>query len=216
MNKTDLTPILPYITVLIPIVVATARPLKLNFTIYQKELKGNIQFLIHTTHETAKEAYLKFTCDPSNVVNNHYETILLLNKPTESHTEEEVTIESHPSSTLEQPISLHDADDVIELTDDSEMTTCQQLDSLENNTSNKELQFPTHVFVNTAAEWVDDLPHNIDGFKLYKIEYSPQEWVKKSQDLRYFKMHSSKRKDLIGTRKVGRCIGNLYCAWDYC
>ena len=27
-------------------------------------------------------------------------------------------------------------------------------------------------------------------------------------------MHSSKRKDLIGTTKVGRCMGNLYCPYD--
>ena len=101
-----------------------------------------------------------------------------------------------------------------DLTDDSNMTTSQQLDSLQNNTSNNELQFPTHLFVNTEAEWVDDLPHDIDGFKLDKIKCSPQEWVQRSQDLRYFKMHSLRRKDLIGTRKVGRCIGNLYCTFD--
>ena len=63
---------------------------------------------------------------------------------------------------------------------------------------------------------MDNLPHNIDGLKLYKIKCSPQEWIQKSQDLRYFKMHSSRRKDLIGTRKVGRCIGILYCSYDDC
>ena len=40
------------------IVVATARALKLNLTIYQKGLKGNIQILKHTTHATAKEGSL--------------------------------------------------------------------------------------------------------------------------------------------------------------
>ena len=63
-------------------------------------------------------------------------TILLLNKPTESHTEEEVTIEGPCPTCLEQPISLDDADDVIDLTDGSEMTTSQQLNSLQNKTSN--------------------------------------------------------------------------------
>ena len=96
------------------------------------------------------------------MANNHYKAILLLNKPTESHTEEEITIESPCPSSLEQPISLDDPDDVIDLTDDSMMTASQQLDSLQNNTSSNELQFPTHLFVNTAAEWVDDLPHDID------------------------------------------------------
>ena len=167
--------------------VATARALKLNLTIYQKGLKGNIQILKHTTEATAKEAHLKFTCDPSNVANNHYKAILLLDKPTQRLTEEEVTIISPHPSNIEQTRSL---DDVIDLTDDSEMTTCQQFDSLQNNTGNNELQFPTHLFVKTAAEWVDELPHDINGFKLYKIKCLPQEWVQKSQDLRYFKMHT--------------------------
>ena len=60
------------------IVVATARALKLNLIIYQKGLKGNIQILKHTTHATGKEVHLKFTCDPSKVANNHYETICSL------------------------------------------------------------------------------------------------------------------------------------------
>ena len=198
------------------IIVATTRAVKVNLTIYQKGLKGNIQILKHTSHTTGKEIHLKFTCDPSNTVNNHYKTILVLNKPIERNTEEKATIESPHPSTFEQLISLDDAYDVIDLTDDSEVTTFQQPESLQYNTSNNELQFLTHLFVDTAAEWVDNLPHDIDGLKLYKIKCSPQEWLQKSQDLRYYKMHSSRRKDLIGTRKIGRCIGNLYCSYDDC
>ena len=108
-------------------------------TIYQKGLTGNIQILKHITHATVKEAHLKFTCDPSNVANNHYEAILLIDEPTQRHTEEEVTIESPCSRTFEQPRSWDDADDVIDLTDDSEMTFSEQLDSLHNNTSKNEL-----------------------------------------------------------------------------
>ena len=159
------------------IIVATASALKLNLTIYQKGLKENIHILKHNTHAICKEVHLKFTCDPSNVANNHYEAMLLLNKPTERHTEEEVTIErSHPS-TFEQPISLDDADDVIDLRDDSKMTPIQQPDSVQYNISNNELQFPTHLLVNIAAEWVVDLPHDIYGLKLYKINCSLREWV---------------------------------------
>ena len=113
----------------------------MNLTIYQKGPKGNIQILEHTTDARAKEAHLTFTCDPSNVASNHYQAILLLNKPTESHTEEELTIESPHPSTFEQATSLHDADDAINLRDDSKMITSQQLDSLQNKTSNNELQF---------------------------------------------------------------------------
>ena len=136
------------------------------------------------------------------MANNHHEAILLLDEPTR-HTDEEVTIESPCPSTLEQSICLDNADDVIDLTDDSEMTASEQLDSLQNNTSDNELQFPMHLFLKTEAEWVDELPHDINGFKLYKIKCPPQEWVQKSQNLRCFKMNTSRRKDLIGVRKVG-------------
>ena len=197
------------------IVVATARALNMNLKIYQKGPMGNIQILEHITHATAKEVHLKFTHDPSNVASNHYDSILLLEEPTPRHTDEEVTIESPCPSTIEQPICLDDAD-VIDLTDDSEVTTCEQADSLQNNTSDNELQFPMHLFINMEAECVDELPHDIDGFKLYKIKCSPQEWVQKSQDLWYFKMNTLRRKELIGTRKVGRCLGGLYCMSANC
>ena len=66
---------------------------------------------------------------------------------------------------------------MIDLTDDSEMTTSEQPESLQNNTSDNELQFPMYLFINMEAECVDELPHDINGFKLYKIKCSPQEWV---------------------------------------
>ena len=99
---------------------------------------------------------------------------------------------------------------MIELTDDSEMTTSKQPESPHSDISD-ELQFPMYLFINTEAECVDELPHDIDGLKLYQIKCSPQEWVQKSQDLWYFKMNTLRRKELIGTRKVGRCLGSLYC-----
>ena len=146
---------------------------------------------------------------------NHHKDMVLLKTCREAY-REEVIIESPCHSTLDQPISLDDTNDVIDLTDDSETTAFQQLDSILYNTSNNELQFPTHLFVNIAAEWVDDLPHNIDGLKLYKIKCSPREWAQKGQNLRYFKMHSLRRKDLIGKREVGRCVGNLNFSYDDC
>ena len=77
------------------------------------------------------KAHLKFTCDPKNVANNHYEDILPLNNPTESHKEEKATIEGPHPSTFVQARSLYDADDVIDLTDGSELTSSQQFDLLQ-------------------------------------------------------------------------------------
>ena len=96
------------------------------------------------------------------------------------------------------------------------MTTSQQSHSLQNNTSNNELQFPIPLFVNIAAEWLDDLPQDINRFKLHKLKCSPHEWLQKNQYMCYFKMHSSRSKIPTRMRKVGRCIRNLYCAFDEC
>ena len=87
-------------SVLDVITVVTARALKLNLTIYQKGLKGNLHIFKHSTNVRGKEVHLKFTWDPCNVANNYYEAILLLHKPTERHREDEVTIESPYPSTL--------------------------------------------------------------------------------------------------------------------
>ena len=98
--------------------------------------------------------------------------------------------------------------DVIDLTEDCDITTSKQPETPHINTGD-ELQFPMHLFVKSEGECVDQLPHHIDGFKLYKIKCSQQEWVEKSQDLWHFKMNTSRRKDLISTRKVGSCLGSL-------
>ena len=167
------------------IVVAVARALNMNLKIYQQGTSGNIQILEHITNATHKEIHLKFTQDHTNVANNHYDAILLLDEPTPRHTDEEVTIGIPCPSAIEWPICLDDAD-VIDLTDDFQMTTSQQPELPHSNTSD-ELQFPMHIFINTEAECVDELPHDIDGFKLSQIKCSPQEWVQKSQDLWYVK-----------------------------
>ena len=101
-----------------------------------------------------------------------------------------------------------DADEVIDLTCDSKTTFMQHPEFFQHNNNNNELQFPTNLFMNMASEWVKDLPQDIDGMKIYKMKCLPREWVQKTCDLRFFKMHSVRRKCLIGTRKVGRCIGN--------
>ena len=131
------------------------------------------------------------------------------------HTEDKVTKESPSTSTL-KPIGKDDTDEVTDLSENSDMTVMQQLEMVPYNTSNNKLHFPTNVFVNIAPEWVVELPQDIDGMKIYKIECLSTKWVQKSQYLKYFKKHSSKRKDLIGTRKFGRCIRNLYCHYDDC
>ena len=162
------------------IIFATTRTLKLKLTVYQREPKGNIQILEQTTHATGKEVHLKFTWDSHNLAHNHYEAILFFDKSGVMHREDEVVMESPSSSTL-GPISQDDADEVIDLTDDSDMTAIQQPVLVQYNTSNNELQLPTHFFVNIATEWVEYLPQDIDGLKIYKIKCLPRVRVKKNR-----------------------------------
>ena len=66
--------------------------------------------------------------------------------------------------------------------------------------------------MNITSEWVCHLPEDIDGIMIFKVKCLLREWDEKMHDLRYFKMHSLRRKGLTGKRKVGRCNGgNLYC-----
>ena len=125
------------------------------------------------------------------MANNHHEAILLLDEPTLRHTDEEVTTESlsqHPWAANMSRWCRCCNWPYRWVWDDNLWTV-----SLQNNTSDNELQFPVHLFLKTEAECVDELPHDINGFKLYKIKCSPQEWVQKSQDLRSFKMNTSKK-----------------------
>ena len=127
------------------IVIAMARALNMNLKIYQKRTLGNIQILEHITNATGKDIHLKFTHGHSNMAKNHYDSILLLEEPTLSHIDEQVTIESPCPSTIGQPTCLDDAD-VIDLTEDSDITTSEHPETPNNNTSD-ELQFPMHLFI---------------------------------------------------------------------
>ena len=95
--------------------------------------------------------------------------------------------------------------EVIDLTDKCGTSPMQQLVSFPCNKN--DMQFPTHLFVNIAPEWADHLPDDIDGVKVFKIKWLPRD---------NFRMHSSRKKCLIGTRKGGRCLGNLYFPYNKC
>ena len=62
------------------IIIATTKALNLNLSIYQKRPNGNKQIIEQTIETRGREVHLKFTPDPCNPTNNHYNTILLYDK----------------------------------------------------------------------------------------------------------------------------------------
>lgn len=71
------------------------------------------------------------------------------------------------------------------------------------------------LFKDTKPLYVEKVPHDIDGKKVYKIKLESEEdkklWTQKYADGRYFKYNSSTRKGLVGMRKIGKCLSAFKC-----
>ena len=63
---------------------------------------------------------------------------------------------------------------------------------------------------------VDEIPWDVDRDQKYTIECEKDEYIDKSKDGHWFKMHTSSRKGLDGRRKSGICIGSLMCENKTC
>ena len=63
--------------------------------------------------------------------------------------------------------------DVTDLTDETDSTSMQQNNYFQHNKNG--MQFQSHLFINIAPEWVDHLPDDIDGMKIFKIKCLPIE-----------------------------------------
>ena len=179
----------------------------MNLPIYQKKPHGNIQVIEQTTDGSGREVHLKFTWDPQNPTHNHYYTILLFDKSGQ------LLDHDRPSPNRQQMTIQHDYQ-AIDLAVHSYTTPMQQHLYFAHNKN--DMPFSTHLFINIAPESVDDLPEDLECMKIFKIKCLPREWVERIHDLRYFRMHSSGRKGLVGTRKVGKSLGNLYSPYDEC
>ena len=103
------------------VIIATPKALNLNLSIYQKGPNGNIQIIEQTTDTRGREVHLKFMCDLHNPTTNHYDAILLFDKPADLCQQDEDNFEG-PNPTSLQPIMQDDADKVSDLTDDSKTT----------------------------------------------------------------------------------------------
>ena len=96
---------------------------------------------MQTIDTRCRQVYLKYTYNPHNLTNNHYDAILVFDKPAQLCQQDEEKFES-PGSTSLQSITQDDADEVIDLTGDSETTFMQHPEFVPYNKNNNELQFP--------------------------------------------------------------------------
>ena len=60
-------------------------------------------------------------------------------------------------------------------------------------------------------EHMHKLPWDIDEDHHFQMKCTKDQWVDKSEDERWFNMHTSSRKGLNGKRKTRHCIGSLFC-----
>ena len=66
-------------------------------------------------------------------------------------------------------------------------------------------------FVQMDSVLVDEIPWDVDRDQKYRIECDKEDYINKAKDGRWFEMHTSSRKGLVGKRKVGTCQGSLMC-----
>ena len=71
-------------------------------------------------------------------------------------------------------------------------------------------------FMNVVPEHVKNIPWNVNGNKIYVIECAEKNFISKYQDSHWFVLKDSKRHDLNGIHKTGRCQGSLICVRPDC
>ena len=77
--------------------------------------------------------------------------------------------------------------------------------------------FREDLLKDVKPEYVDRIPEDIDGSKVYIIDnVEEDEWVDRQKDLRHFAMRMSYQKSFPGTRKVGWCEGSFICINPKC
>ena len=81
---------------------------------------------------------------------------------------------------------------------------------LQEETKETEIQKKSINYVNYSV-LVDEIPWDVNRDQKYQIECEEEDYINKAKDGRWFKMHTSSRKGLVGKRKAGTCQGSLMC-----
>ena len=76
--------------------------------------------------------------------------------------------------------------------------------------------FPTWLYNNIDAQYVQQIPDLINRFKLYVADTTPDDYSNDTADLCYFDMKTSSEIKYAGIRKGGICQGSWECPNPHC
>ena len=76
--------------------------------------------------------------------------------------------------------------------------------------------FPTWLYENINAQYVEQIPDLINGLKLYVVNTTLEDYSDSTADLRYFDMKTSSKAKYAGIQKGGICQGSWECPNPHC
>ena len=126
------------------IIIPIAKALHMNLSIYENGRDENMQVIEQTTDVRGREVHLKFMWDPQNTSHKDHDAILWFVKSGEVFYQDEHDLD-RPSPTRQQMKQLHHDCEVIDLTDNSDITPMQQ--DVYFPYYWNDMQFPTYLLI---------------------------------------------------------------------
>ena len=222
------------------VVASTANALKLNLMIFQ-EKDGKLQLLKMPCHTSTKHIWLQYSKEEVE----HYDAVVPVSKSrtnliggSHSHSyavkmlAQFLTSDGKVPCITGQVVEVPSCSTVVKdekkpieeiaISSDEDLQFDEEPIPLEKALQRRQLnnrqreKFHRHMFSDTKAQFLPQIPEDIDGQQLIKISCKQNEWLLKQSDWRNFLMASSSRKGFTGIRKVGWCQGTMVCTNPDC
>ena len=145
------------------IIIVAEHAVHLNLSIYEEGPDGNLQAIEQTSNSGGRDVHFKFIQDPKNPTHNCYYAIFLYAKSSWVCDHNEDDLGRH-IPTREQITTPHEYE-ILDWTEHFNTPTIQK--PVDCHYKDSDLQFPTHLFAWLTPEWVDCLPRDIDGMKIF-------------------------------------------------
>ena len=152
------------------LIQVAADALNLNINIFQSN-HGKMQLLKYSGGTCCHMIFVKFTHNPVFSSLNHYEPIVKLHIKKEDEDGDVIQYE--------------------DVKDDEEGNADGTIPDDIIPDIRRGKPFPTYLFSTTKPIEVECIPNDINGFKLYKIHTTDQEWMKVTSDQHYFDLKTS-------------------------